>query len=173
VARSPCGGRARRRGGSPWRRPPAVTAAYARSGGADGGAGEKECASVHRANGRAGFCSAETRARPSILVQQTRSTHALSGFFRPRRDGELTARAQVTSRAAASARVSKKESRPLTGRLPWAATRAVHFPRWAAAHKKGRAGWIQRKHSASVFIFSKVIFNRISMNLMHFKFKFD
>jgi hypothetical protein len=55
-----------------------------------------------------------------------------------------------------------RAGQPLTGRC-----------RWAAAHKKGRVVLIQRKHYALVFNFSEVIFNRISMNLMHFKFKFD
>jgi hypothetical protein len=54
------------------------------------------------------FFSAETRARPSIFVQRLRSTRALLGFFRPRRDGELAAWAQVASRAAASARARSK-----------------------------------------------------------------
>jgi hypothetical protein len=43
---------------------------------------------------RRGFDSPR-RARPSIVVRRPRSHRAISGFFRPRRDGKMTAQAQV------------------------------------------------------------------------------
>jgi hypothetical protein len=74
----------------------------------DGGAGRGNELGLPRAVAAGGFCSAETHARPSIFAQRLRSTRALSGFLRPRRDEELAAQAQVASRAAVSARAGKK-----------------------------------------------------------------
>jgi hypothetical protein len=43
------------------------------------------------------------------------------------------------------------------GRLPWAVVRAGPFSPLGRRAQKGRAGWINWKHSASVFQFSEVI----------------
>jgi hypothetical protein len=117
---------------------------------APGGGGSK-WPRVSRSERRRGICSAEIDTRPLISIRRLRLCRALLGLFRPRREEEMAARAQVVSPAAACARAGAQAG-ALT-RLGPTQTRASPFTRgllhacgpsccWAAAKSFGPAGLV-------------------------------
>jgi hypothetical protein len=99
---------------------------------------------------------------PLLSLSRTRLVLDLLDFFRSfSRGGRSTMLTMVSEPgcfARGRERTRGRAGRPLTGCLPWAAVRAGHFPRWAAAHKKGRAGWINSSTVHRFSFFSEVIF---------------